>query len=111
MVQDKFQNKIDALDVLKQQKADISSYIKELVSIYRIDSSIFTPDIWFDLVNIQKVDLPGDDSRLGILELRSKLRDEHNIKIEKLQNINEEIFLNNIDIILDKIKLIQKKLK
>lgn len=48
---------------------------------------------------------------IGILALRTKLRNAHNIEAQKLKVLNEKIFHNNIDVALDKIKLLQKSLE
>lgn len=108
-LEDDFQIKIDTLNSLYKQRDNLSASIKELRAIYKIDSSFFTPEIWLNLINFSDY-AHNDDSRVGILELRAKLRDEHNIEAQKLYEINQEIFINNIDITIDKIKLLQKRL-
>ena len=77
--------------------------------VYKIDPGLFTPEIWFDLINIPKIE-SDNDSKLGILALRDKLREAHNAEVRKLKDLNEAIFRNNIDVVLDKIKLLQENL-
>lgn len=104
------QIKVETLDDLLQKREELSEYLKDLITIYKIDPSIFTPEIWFDLVNLQKPTGPGNDSMLGILDLRAKFREEHNSEVEKLRDLNKEIFFNNIDLVLEKIKNFQDEL-
>ena len=99
--------KVNNLDNLTQEKYKLSKYIKDLITIYKIDSRIFTPDIWFDLTNITKSKYEND-CYLGIFNLREKFRNEHNINVEKLKKIDQEIYVNNIDVLLAKIDYIQK---
>lgn len=108
---DDIQTKVESLDALMQERDELSEYMKELITIYKIDPSLFTPEIWFNLVNIPKSEQLDNDSMLGIMELRTKLRERHNSKVEKLRGLNKEIFFNNIDVILDKIKAFQKDLE
>lgn len=103
-------DKLKALNDLLRQKQELSDYLVELIAIYKLDPALFTPEIWFDLVNLPKNAKPLDDSMLGILDLRAKFRKEHNYEVEKLKDLNQEIFLNNIDLALEKIKNFQDKL-
>ncbi len=107
---EELKTKADALNGLMQEREDLSVYIKELTMIYKIDPSLFTPEIWLGLINVSEAK-SDSDSMLGILALRDKLRDEHSAEAEKLKRLNAQIFLNNIDLILDKIKLLQKDLE
>lgn len=108
-LEDEYRFKVDALDNLQKQRDNLSAFIRELITVYKIDPSLFTPEIWFDLINIPK-SKSDSDSMMGILALRAVLRDEHSVESKKLEALNRKIFLNNIDVTLDKIKLLQKAL-
>ena len=107
---EEFKAKIDALDLLKQERTDLSEYMEDLITIYKLDPKLFTPEIWFDLINTPKIGQIDNDSRLGIIELRDDFRKKHNSKVGKLQKLNKEIFFNQLDIVLEKIRSFQEEL-
>ena len=108
-MRDEFEKKLKALSLLEKKRDEQIEYLKELVRIYEIDSKLFTPEIWFDLINHPK-DFISNDSKLGIMELRASFRDKHFSEAEKIQDLNQEIYVHHIDVILDKIKLFEKEL-
>lgn len=110
MVDKKILSKGKALNELKQQKEDLLLKIKELKSVHDIDPSIFTPEIWFEMA---KPTIPcgdGNDRHLNIFELRARLREERDIDLGEIFEVERKIFHNNIDLLLAKIDRIQEGL-
>jgi len=103
------QKKMIVLAALVQEQTELSEYMRDLIDIYKIDPKIFTPEIWFSLINASQSGQPND-TMLGIFELRSQFRQKHSDKVGKLKSLNDEIYLNKIDVALEKINLLQGKL-
>jgi len=111
MVCDKeIQSKGEALSELRERRQALITKIRELKSVHDIDPSIFTPEIWFEMAKPAIPCGDGNDRHLNIFELRARLRDERDIDLEEMFNVEKKIFRNNLDLVLAKIEHLQKSL-
>ena len=99
------------VEVLKQERQELSEHIKDLIRIYQIDKRLFTPEIWFNLINLPRFSELDDDSMLGIMDLRAKFRQEHKKEVEKLIELDKEIYSGDIDLALEKVRKLAKELE
>lgn len=89
------------LDGYLDQKKALLSELRELSFYYRGEP----PGIWLSLIG-DRVELTDNDSFLGILGLREKIREDHEAYVEKLKKIQSDIYISSVDDVLEKINKI-----
>jgi len=101
---------------LKRQYRLLMHDINDLVDVYN-ENEIDESSDWIDNLPLQSLSdiykfLSGekDDYSLSKIDLRSRLRKEHAEKVEEFVKLESDIYINEIDIILSKIKCIKLKL-
>ena len=105
------------LNKLKKQRKLLIENIKEIIATYNNKSlDIQHSSEWLERFPIQSLQdlyqfLAGTkESSISILKLRSKLRNEHNKKVEDTFDIDKEICICRVDLLLAKINCVQSKL-
>lgn len=101
---------------LKRKYRLLIKEINTLVDVYH-ENEFEDSDEWLSKLPIQSLSdlykfLSGkkDDYSLSKMDLRSRLRKEHALKIEEFIALEREIHINEIDIVLSKIKCVKSKL-
>jgi IS30 family transposase len=106
------------LKALEKKRKTLIKDIKDVVETYHNKSlDIQRTSGWLERLPLQSLQdlykfLAGKhDYGLTTLELRNRLRDEHNEKVTETAKVDKEIYLSQIDLLMAKIECFQSKLE
>jgi len=95
---------------LKRQQNQLFTKLNDIKTLHDIDETIFSFDIWLDLLKDPYLRGSGNDRHLNLFEMRERLREQQKDEKESLEKVTSEIFIEDLDLLLYKISLIQDKL-
>lgn len=98
-----------SLHELNKERRTIEGKLKDLAELYSL------PEEWIERLpaNILK-DVPvashREDEGINLFEMRAKIRDEHKEHLESLAKVQSNISVNQIELLLAKIKCVEDNL-